>query len=183
MDRAKLEEKQVASKEIFRGDILHLFKDDITLPDGNSATREVIRHVGAVCVVPLTDDGRVVIEHQYRYPVGRVLTEIPAGKLNAPDEDPEKAVRRELREETGASARELICLGEFFPACAYSDERILMYLAKGLTFGEQELDRDEFLEVEQVPLEELVTEILDGKIPDSKTQAAVLRAYLMERGR
>ena len=183
MDRAKLEEKQVSSKEIFRGDILHLFKDDIMLPDGNPATREVIRHVGAVCVVPLTDDGRVVIEHQYRYPVGRVLTEIPAGKLNAPDEDPEKAVRRELREETGAIAHELICLGEFFPACAYSDERILMYLAKGLTFGEQELDRDEFLEVEEVPLEELVKAILDGKIPDSKTQAAVLRVYLMERGR
>ena len=133
-------ETQLTSEEIFDGRILHLYNDTVRLPNGKTAPREVTRHVGAVCVVPLLDDGRVIVERQFRYPVNEVITEIPAGKRDSKDEDPELAARRELREETGIEAKELICLGKFYPAAAYSDEVIWMYLAKGLTFGKQQLD-------------------------------------------
>ena len=175
-------ETQLTSEEIFDGRILHLYNDTVRLPNGKTAPREVTRHVGAVCVVPLLDDERVIVERQFRYPVNEVITEIPAGKRDSKDEDPELAARRELREETGIEAKELICLGKFYPAAAYSDEVIWMYLAKGLTFGEQQLDDDEFLNVAAVPLEALVRDIMDGKIPDAKTQAAVMRVYCMEKG-
>ena len=121
------------------------------------------------------------MERQYRYPVGRVLTEIPAGKLDSKQEDHESAARRELREETGCIADELVDLGVFYPAPAYSDEAIRMFLARGLHMGAQDLDPDEFLNVEYVPLEDLVRQVLAGEIPDVKTQSAVLRAYLMLR--
>ena len=111
------------------------------------------------------------------------LLEIPAGKLDAPDEDPLEAAQRELREETGATAAEWHTLGLFCPVGAYSTERIQMYLARGLTFGERELDEDEFLNVFRMPLDELVDKVLAGEIPDAKTQAAALRAKMMlERG-
>ncbi len=175
-------EKKLLSEPIFDGKLLHVYKDTVSLPNGGTSTREYIRHVGAVCVVPLTENGQVVVERQFRYPVGKTTLEIPAGKLNSKEEDPEDAIRRELREETGAEAGELIFLGEFYPAAAYSDEVIHMYLAKKLTFGESRPDEDEFLSVELIPLEELVREILAGNVPDAKTQAAVLRAYLMTKG-
>lgn len=178
----KLIETQLTSEKIFDGNILHVYNDAVRLPNGKTAPREVVRHVGAVCVVPLLDDGRVIVERQFRYPVNEVITEIPAGKRDSKDEDPEAAARRELREETGIEAKELICLGRFYPAAAYSDEVIWMYLAKGLTFGEQQLDDDEFLNVTAVPLDELARDILNGKIPDAKTQAAVMRVYCMEKG-
>ena len=152
------------------------------LPNGGTAPRELSRHVGAVCIVPLLDDGRVIVERQFRYPVNEVITEIPAGKRNSRDEAPEAAARRELREETGITARELIPLGPFYPAAAYSDEVIWMYLARGLTFGEQQLDDDEFLNLQAVPLDELARDVLAGRIPDAKTQAAILRVYCMEHG-
>ena len=103
-----LTEKQVESREIFDGYIMHVFKDTVELPNGKLAPREYMRHVGAVCVVPLLDDGSVLLERQFRYPVGKVLMEIPAGKLDSKDEDPRKAAARELLEETGAVAEELI---------------------------------------------------------------------------
>ena len=133
-------------------------------------------------IVPLLDDGRVIVERQFRYPVNEVITEIPAGKRDSRSEAPEAAARRELREETGITARELLPLGPFYPAAAYSDEVIWMYLARGLTFGEQQLDDDEFLNLQAVPLEELARDVLAGRIPDAKTQAAILRVYCMEHG-
>lgn len=175
-----LVEKTVASELIFDGKILHLYKDDIKLPNGKPAERELIRHIGAVCVIPVTDDGCAVMERQYRYPVGEVLLEIPAGKLDSKDEDHEEAVRRELREETGYEATQMIPLGKFYPACAYSDEAIWMYLAKGLTKGERHPDEDEFLDVELIPLKELVPMVLKGEIPDAKTQLAILKAAIHE---
>ena len=105
-----------------------------------------------------------------------------AGKRDSREEAPEAAARRELREETGITARELIPLGPFYPAAAYSDEVIWMYLARGLTFGEQQLDDDEFLNLQAVPLDELARDVLAGRIPDAKTQAAILRVYCMEHG-
>ena len=176
----RLKETTVASEQIFDGKILHLYRDDITLPNGAPAERELIRHIGAVCVIPVTDDGYAVMERQYRYPVGEVILEIPAGKLDSKEEDHEAAARRELEEETGYQARELIPLGKFYPACAYSDEAIWMYLAKGLTKGDRHLDADEFLDVELIHLKDLVKQVMDGQIPDAKTQIAILKAAIHE---
>ena len=177
-----LTEKPISSELIYRGKILDLYRDGVELPNGGSGVREYIRHVGAVCVVPVTDDGNVVMEKQFRYPFRSVLTEIPAGKLDGKDEAPEEAARRELREETGATAAEWIPLGDFYPTCAYSDEVIHMYLARGLSFGERALDEDEFLNVQLIPLEDVYRDVMTGKIKDGKTQTAVLKAYLYLHG-
>ena len=168
-------EKQISSRFIFDGTVVHLYKDEVELSNGVRSTREYIRHIGAVCVLPLTDEGEVVLERQFRYPYGKVLVEIPAGKLDARDEDPREAAARELREETGARARELIPLGEYYGSPAILDERIHMFLARGLTFGERDLDEDEYLEVFRMPLDQAVEEVLSGNIPDGKTQVAILR--------
>lgn len=179
----KLEEETLSSREIFDGKVLHVFEDEIILPNGHKATREVIRHVGAVGMVPMTADGKIIIERQFRYPLGRVITEIPAGKLDSKAEDRLDAAKRELREETGYTAEEWIELGDYYPAAAYCDECVSLYLAKGLTKGTQELDEDEFLNLVEVPLEELVEEVLKGMITDGKTQAAILKtAFYCKRG-
>ena len=176
-------ETKLRSEAVYDGNLLHIRRDEVRLPNGVVSVREYNCHIGAVCIVPLTDDGRVLLEHQFRYATGEVITELPAGKLDAPDEDPLAAAQRELREETGAAAEKWIPLGVFYPAVAYSTEIIHMYAAVGLTFGETEMDEDEFLETELVPLDAAVDAVLAGNIPDSKTQAGILRAALMrERG-
>ena len=185
MEEQKLREIRIDSEEIFNGLIMDVKRDRVRLPNGNQSVRELLRHVGAVCVVPVTDDGRVVVERQYRYPIDQVITEIPAGKLDSPDEDRLSAAQRELREETGFTADRWTDMGLYYPAAAYSDEKITMYLAQGLHKGEQHLDEGEFLNVETVPIAELVEDILSGKITDGKTQAAVLKASMLiarERG-
>lgn len=178
-DDALIERKQT-SELIYDGVVVHLYRDGIALPDGKPSVREVIRHVGAACVVPLTENNEVICVRQYRYPVGRVLLEIPAGKLNGKDEDPVEAALRELREETGASCEKLTSLGPLYPTPAYTDECIHMYLAEGLSCGDIAPDEDEFLDVVRVPIAELVDMILAGEIADSKTQAAVLKVWLMK---
>ena len=175
-EKRELSEKKVDSKEIFDGVILHVFRDSVRLPNGDITGREVIRHVGAVCIIPVTDDGMVYVERQYRYPVDSVITEIPAGKLDSPDEDRLSAAKRELVEETGITADSWLDLGVFYSAAAYSDEKITMYLARGLHRGEQRLDKGEFLNVVKVPLKDLVRDVMEGKITDGKTQLAVLKA-------
>ncbi len=178
-----LTEKHISTEEIFDGTILHLVNDTIELPNGKQAHREVIRHVGAVCVVPLTDNGEVIMERQYRYAVGETIFEIPAGKLDSKSEDPESAIRRELKEETGYIAGKLIHLGYFYPACAYSDEKINMYLATELIEDERALDEDEFINLERMKLEDVVKLVVEGKVPDLKTQAAIMRVmYMKEHG-
>ena len=174
-----LEEKTLDSELLFDGHVVHLYKDKIALPNGATATREYIKHIGAVCVVALTDEGEVLLERQYRYPFHKVIVEIPAGKLDRPDEDPREAAIRELREETGATAREMIDLGEFYGSPAILGERLRIFLARGLSFGERKPDDDEFLDVFRLPLDTLVEQILAGEIPDGKTQAAVLRVAAM----
>ncbi|MBQ0070397.1 MAG: NUDIX hydrolase [Spirochaetales bacterium] len=171
-----LEEKGTSSEVVFSGKLLHVYRDTITLPNGNEATREYIKHNGAVAVVPLTEDGRVIVERQYRYPFHSVLTEIPAGKLDSVDEAHLEAAKRELKEETGYEADEWIELGAIYPSIAYTTETIWMYLARGLHKGERNLDEDEFLSVHEVPLEELVEEVMKGTIGDAKTQSAILKA-------
>lgn len=182
MTEPELRETQLSSREIFDGRILHVFEDTVRLPNGAAASREYLRHIGAVCVIPVLEDGSVLVERQYRYPVAQVLTEIPAGKLDAKDEDHLLAAQRELREETGATAERWTSLGLFYPACAYSDEAIEMYLAQGLHFGKRHLDADEFLNVARVPLTELVEDVMAGRIPDAKTQIAILKADRLLNG-
>ena len=177
-----MREVQTGSEQIFHGRILDVYRDTVRLPDGKPATRELIRHNGAVAIVPLTDDGKVIIEYQFRYPHDEVLLEIPAGKLDKPGENPDEAAARELKEETGFTARELIPMGYYIPTSAYSSEKIWLYLAKGLVAGDQQLDEGEFLEFTAMPLDDLVKEILAGNVPDGKTQAAVMRVWAMEKG-
>ena len=175
---SELTEVQVSSEEIYNGKIVHLFRDAVRLPNGKLATREVMRHPGAAAVVPLTRDGNVVLVRQYRYPFAQVMLEIPAGKLD-PGEDPLACARRELTEETGYEAEEFVSLGVFYPSVAVMDEKIHLYLARGLTFRAANPDADEFLNVEQRPLKELVDLILQGGVPDGKTQSAVLKAWYL----
>lgn len=183
MEDKNLREEFVSSELIFDGFVLHVHKDAIKLPNGNPATREVIRHIGAVCVVPVTDDGKIIMERQFRYPLDEVIWEIPAGKLDSKTEDRLEAAKRELREETGFSADEWTDMGDYYPSPAYTDERISMYLAKGLHKGERDLDDDEFLDVYEKPLADLVKDVMEGKITDGKTQVALLKANnLLNRG-
>ena len=176
-DFENLNEVTLTSEEIYDGQVVHLYKDTVELPNGRCATREVIRHVGAVAIVPMTDDGKVVVERQFRYPMDEVITEIPAGKLDSKEEDKLSAAKRELEEETGYLAKEWIELGDFVPTVAYCDEVITLYLARGLYKGVRNLDEDEFLNVRLMGLDELVKEVMDGKILDGKTQVAALKAY------
>ena len=164
-----------ASKSVFEGKILHVFVDDIDLPNGARGFREYIKHIGAVAVLPLTDDGKVICVRQYRYAVGQVTTEIPAGKLDSPDEDPQKAALRELREETGARCKDLTYLGTYLASPAILDEKINLYLARGLDFGDTDPDDDEFIDVVHLPLGEMVELVMQGEILDGKTQLAVLK--------
>lgn len=176
MNISELEEKKVSSKEIYDGFILHVREDEILLPDGREAKRELIRHIGAVCVIPVDENNNVIMENQYRYPIAEVVMEIPAGKLDDKNENRLEAAKRELKEETGYTADNWKNLGVYIPAPAYSDERIDMYLATELHLGERELDDDEFIDVYKVPLSRLVEMVMDGEITDGKTQIAVLKA-------
>ena len=170
-----LEEKFIDREEIFDGRILHVVRDRVSLPDESESYREFCLHSGGVCVLPLLDDGRVLVEKQYRYAHGRVFLEIPAGKLNYSGEDPLSAGKRELKEETGAVAERYTFLGEIATTPALINERIYVYLAEGLTFGECELDEGEFLEVDSIPFPELYRMVMRGEIKDAKTQIAVLK--------
>jgi ADP-ribose pyrophosphatase len=175
---SNLIEKQLKRDEIFSGEVLHLVKDTVILPNGKTSTREMCLHIGAVAIIPLLDDGRVVMERQYRYAQEREYLEIPAGKLNTPDEDLLLAAKRELSEETGAVAKEWIYLGEIDTTPALMNEKIHLYLAKDISFAERHLDDDEFLNVELIPLTDLIKMVERGEIMDAKTQIAILKAVL-----
>ncbi len=179
----RMREECVESELIFDGKVMHLYYDRIKLPNGADATREYARHIGAVCVLPLFADGTVACVRQYRYPHGEILTEIPAGKLDSKQEDHAQAALRELREETGCVCGKLTHLGKIYTSPAILDETIDMYLAEDLTEGETDFDEDEFLAPVRIPLRELVDDVMAGKIPDVKTQAAVLRVWELLRRR
>ena len=171
----ELYEKQLASKQIFDGKVVKLFVDDIELPNGKGAFREVVRHPGAVCVIPVTDEGEVIMVKQFRYPFSSVLLEIPAGKLEI-GEDPLDAVKRELEEESGVVAENVEFIGMTYTTVAFTDEKIYTYMATGLSYTESHPDEDEFLEVVKIPLDTLVEMVMTGEIKDSKTQVAILKA-------
>lgn len=176
-DKQNLIETPLSSESVFDGCLLHIKKDTVLLPNGKTAGREYNRHIGAVCILPLDQDGTVILEEQYRYPIGKVLLEIPAGKRNTPDEDPLLAAKRELLEETGIVAEKWNYLGPFYPAPAYSDEIIHMYYVTDLSFQNTNPDEDEFINLIRIPLPELASMAMNGQIEDIKTQAAVLRVW------
>ena len=171
----ELEEKKLSSEEIFNGVAIHLFRDEILLPNGNKGVREVVRHPGAVCVLPLTENGEVIFVNQFRYALNKVTLEVPAGKLEK-GEDPTEAALRELSEETGIEAKKIIPMGALYTTPALMDEIIYMYIATDLTQGEQHLDEDEFVNALKIPLDKAVEMVMNGEIRDSKTQVMILKA-------
>lgn len=163
-----LEEKKVTSKLVHDGIYLKMYQDQVSLPNGNLAIREYLEHPGAVAIVPMFDDGSILMERQYRYPLSRAILEIPAGKLDV-GEDPLECAKRELKEETGFEADEWILLGRIHPVISYSTEFIDIYLAKGLHQGNAQLDDEEFLDIFKASMEDIHSWILNGKISDVKT--------------
>jgi ADP-ribose pyrophosphatase len=169
----QLIEHTTQREELLRGRFLHVLRDTVRLPDGGSDTREYVVHPGAVMVVPLLDDGRLVLERQYRHPMGRVMVEFPAGKLDA-GEDTWTCGRRELLEETGYTAREWARAGVLHPVISYSTEFIEIWFARGLQLQQRHLDAGEFLEVFTTTLDELLAWCRDGQVTDAKTLSAAL---------
>lgn len=169
-----LSEKTIEKEVVFEGRIITVRKDKAELGDGSIAPRELVIHSGGVCVVPLTDDNKVIMVRQFRYAFGEPLLEIPAGKLEK-GEDPFEAGKREFKEETGGVAEEYISLGEIYPSPGYTNEIIRLYAAKNITFEEQNLDDDEFLQVCQISFDELIRRIMSGEIKDAKTIAAAFK--------
>jgi ADP-ribose pyrophosphatase len=165
---AALTETCVDSKTVHQGPFLTVKCDTVRLPDGKQATREYVQHPGAVMVIPLFDDGRVLLESQYRYPMGKVMVEYPAGKLDL-DESALTCAIRELREETGYTAREYVYLTRVHPIISYSTEFIDIYVARGLTAGERKLDDGEFLELFTATVPQVSEWVRTGKITDVKT--------------
>ena len=170
-----LEEKQISYDYKFKGKIINLRVDEALLPNGAVATREVVEHNGGICVVPITENNEVLMVEQYRYPYSEVVLEIPAGKRDG-NEEPLEGGKRELKEETGAVAKNYTFLGELYPTPGYCGEIIYMYLATDLSYGETDPDEDEFLNLKKIPLEKAVEMIMNGEIKDAKTQAAILKA-------
>lgn len=168
MDDQHLRETPVARTELLRGHFLHVVRDTVRLPSGNQATREYVLHPGAVMVVGLLDDGRVVMERQFRHPMQSVMIEFPAGKLDA-GEASLACAQRELIEETGYRAREWAFAGRLAPTIAYSDEIIDIWFARGLTLGDRHLDDEEFLDVFTADPEDLMRWCRSGDVIDGKT--------------
>jgi ADP-ribose pyrophosphatase len=172
-----LMEKKLSSTELFKGRLLHAYRDVVSLPDGSQATREYVVHPGAVMVVPLLEDAsgstRVVLERQFRYPVGRVMVEFPAGKLDA-GESCFACAQRELREETGFTARQWAHAGVLHPLIAYSTEFIDIWFARGLQMGPRNLEEGELLDVFTATPDELLDGCRQGLVTDGKTLTAAL---------
>lgn len=173
MNDSALTETQLGSEIILNGRFLQVQRDLVRLPDGNQATREYIVHPGAVMVIAQMNDGRFVMERQYRYPVQRVMIEFPAGKLDA-GESCLACAQRELLEETGFTAREWARAGVLHPVISYSTEFIEVWFARGLTAGPQKLDAGEFLEVFTASMDELLTWCAEGLVTDAKTLSGLL---------
>lgn len=168
-----LRERTVSRAELLRGHFLHVVRDTVSLPSGREATREYVLHPGAVMVIGLLDDGHVVLERQYRHPMGQVMLEFPAGKLDA-GEGSRACAERELREETGYGAREWAFAGRLSPTVAYSDEIIDIWFARGLTAGDRQLDEGEFLDVISASPQEVLEACRNGAIIDGKSIAGAL---------
>lgn len=171
-------ENTLCRDEKFQGKIFSVHVDQVTLPNGKTASREVVEHCDGVAVLPIDSAGNVLMVRQYRYVFAKPLLEIPAGKLDA-GEDPAAGALRELREETGAVPETFLSLGRILPSPGCFSETLHLYLAQGLRMEDQQLDADEFLNVERVPFAEALQRCMDGDLEDAKTVAAILKAKLL----
>lgn len=180
-----LEEKTLQRNIIYTGRVIRMRQDTALLPDGKTAGREVVEHPGGVCVAAVDEKDNLLLVKQFRYPYKEELLEIPAGKRDkAGDDDPLTCGKRELKEETGYTAKEYISLGELYPTPGYCDEVIYMFAARNLTQGEKCPDEDEFLDLVRIPFEQAVEMVLSGEIKDAKTQTAILKLKILkEKGK
>lgn len=174
-----LREVRLSGEDIYGGIFLHMKRDQVLLPDGQEAVREYLTHPGAVAIVALLDDGRVLLERQYRYPIAKACIEIPAGKID-PGEDYLSCAKRELEEETGYTAKKWSYIRRIHPVISYSTELIDIYLAEDLIPGNSKLDHEEFLDVFAAPLEQLIKWVEEGEITDVKT---TISTYWLDRYR
>ena len=172
-----LTETRIDGELVYDGHFLKVQSDTIELPNGTHTAREYILHPGAVVILPLLDDGTVLLERQFRYPMRQVVIEFPAGKIDT-GEDPLACAKRELVEETGYTATDWEFVSTIHNAIAYSDEHLELYLARGLTKGEQQLDEGEFLEVFTATIDELLQWVLEGKVTDVKT---IIGAFWLDK--
>jgi ADP-ribose pyrophosphatase len=169
----------VSSQTIFEGHIIKVTLDQAQLPNGKLAAREVVYHPGGVAVLALDEEGNVPLVRQFRYPIQRLLLELPAGKLDKEAEDQLEAAKRELSEETGMEAGEWTYLGSMLVSPGFCDEKVHMYLARDIKHSQQHLDEDEFLNVETMTFDDLLSQVMDGTITDAKTVAATLKTKIL----
>jgi len=176
-DSSKLEEKKLASENVFEGVLLNVFSDKVELPDQTTSTREWIKHPGASAVVPVFEDGTIMLLKQFRYPPRKTFIEVPAGKID-PGESARSTAERELLEESGVSCENLVEVGSFYPAIGYADEIIYVYVAWGLSVQEKNSDDDEFLLNHRIPFSKALQMIGTGEIDDGKTICSLQHASL-----
>jgi len=176
-DAEHLVEERLKSESLFRGKLLDVYIDTVQLPDGNRATREWIRHPGACAVVPVFRDGTIMLVKQYRYPVGQIFYEVPAGKIDA-GEPPEQTASRETGEETGLRAGSISYIGHFYPVIGYSDEVIHIYAAWDLQTCTTDVEADEFLIPQRVPFATALEMVATGEITDAKTICSLVRTRM-----
>ena len=174
-------EKPISSNLVFDGKVIKVYKETVLLPNGKKGYREIVRHRGAVAAVPV-QDGKIYLVRQFRYAAQTHLLEVPAGKLDSDDEDPEWRTREELMEEIGKDAKTLIPLGYIYTSPGFATEKIYLYLATDLVDKKKEADEDEFLEIVEMDFEEAVKMCVEGEIPDSKTNVAIMRAWHKLKG-
>lgn len=171
-------EKTLDSKEIFKGHVIDVMLDEVELQNGKKASREVVGHPGGVCIAALTKEGELLFVRQYRYPYHEVVLELPAGKLE-PGQNPLENGKRELLEETGAKGVSYVSLGQLYPTPGYCAEVIHLYFCRVDGYAEPSPDEDEFLKIEKIPLNQAVEMVLNNRIPDAKTQTAVLKTAML----
>lgn len=175
MDEIEFIEETLESVQVFDGRLLKVYADRVRLPDGKESSREIIKHPGAVVIIAVLDNGKLLFERQFRYPLRRVFLELPAGKIDVGEHTLDTA-RRELREETGYKAKLWRHLGSMHPAIGYADECIEIFWAQGLSYVGSELDHDEILEVSEMTIADALLAVRDGEITDAKTITALMWA-------
>ncbi len=174
-------ERTIKSEWIYKGKVINLKVDEVELPDGNKSRREIVVHRGAAAIVPVDEEGNIFMVRQYRKPVEKELLEIPAGTLEE-GEDPLECAKRELVEETGFAGKRFHLLASFYSTPGFTTEKLYVYLAEGLYREKGEMDFDEFIEVEKIPLENLFSMVMEGKIEDAKSIIGILLTYQKLKG-